>query len=71
MCKHSELKSVTLSVENTESEEVEILTTIDKYDVSEYLTHADNVNQGNANMEGHAYHSNGNTIVPNDDSAQS
>ena len=72
MCKPSELKTVTAAVENTTSEEVDIMTTIDGYDVSEYLMHAENINQGNANVEGHAYHSNGNTVVvSNDESTQS
>ena len=50
-------------------EEVEILTTIEDYDVSEYLTHSENVNQDQSDVDGHAYHSNGETIVVNNDSA--
>ena len=71
MCKPPEVKHVTSTVENTPEDEIVILTTIDDYDVSEYLSHAENVNNGGVQVEGHAYHSNGNSIVvPNDDSAQ-
>ena len=67
MCNPTTLKQVKPIVK--EEEEVEILTTIDDYDVSEYLTHSENVNQDHSDVDGHAYHSNGETIVVNNDNA--
>ena len=65
MCNPTKLKQL----EPIVKEEVQILTTIEDYDVSEYLTHSENINQDDSDVDGHAYHSNGETIVVNNDNA--
>ena len=60
MCKFTDKKPVKQIL--NEDQEIEI-EAIGDYEINEYLSHSENLNQQDSNIDGHAYHSNGESLV--------
>ena len=55
-----------VSTEKLQPEQVN-LNEIGSYDISEYLSHKENIQQNNTGVEGHIYHNNGETLTIEND----
>ena len=65
MCFRSPKKNI-VSTEKLQPEQVN-LNEIGSYDISEYLSHKENIQQNNTGVEGHIYHNNGETLTIEND----